>query len=509
MGTRIGQTVRSQPAAEPAQTAAKKPTVGLPTVARALQRTAGNRAVAQMLQRQPTPTKARPKVVSQRAVDALDDYEHLLMEAAKANQVNYALWRGHFGLDLQRELGERMNKIAEGLDNHQTPAQVGVDIDKLEAELEAFNKQFWDEHESAKEVWKDLQREVADERQRVGDRDDFGAVEALKVLDEEFARTKRIVDRIPGQFVSEDLIVLDDMLRLDKHVKIGAIRGKREEEAAEADLARSEREEAEDRVNLDDDDSLLKTAWEIFGWDSVGDFAADVALTVVTFGVGKWLRAASKAAKAARRAEKLRELRRLMKLRRAARAKRRLERAKEILDVFYGGVGKAILEQLKWSRDNWSKVGRKIGTDIAAMIAQGSLDNLATTAARRHAKEWLNDAVMKYFGRDDKKEKRLIRLAWAAMLAGRRERALKLLRLYLVLNVRRRLVVNVLYYSSVHAGQLTFPDAKTLKQIGASTAGEVVQDAVLAIPFLDAPVVKDSVEMLRKFLVKEIEGMIA
>ena len=61
-------------------------------------------------------------------------------------------------------------------------------------------------------------------------------------------------------------------------------------------------------VNLAGDDSVLKAPWDVFGWDSVGEFAADVALTIITFGASKWLRTAAKADKLRRRAARIKEL---------------------------------------------------------------------------------------------------------------------------------------------------------------------------------------------------------
>ena len=88
------------------------------------------------------------------------------------------------------------------------------------------------------------------------------------------------------------------MMARGKHIEIGGLRAQRMGESFEADLAEYEAEEAEGLVNLASDDSVLKTAWDIFGWDSVGEFAADVALTIITFGASKWLRTAAKADKA-------------------------------------------------------------------------------------------------------------------------------------------------------------------------------------------------------------------
>jgi hypothetical protein len=217
-------------------------------------------------------------------------------------------------------------RLAAALSDGKHRSQAGLDLDAIESKLQEFVDELGVEHASAQEVWTQIRDEVAIERRRLAEQGDFAAVEALKVLDAQFAETTRIVGAVGGSLVSEDLIVIDDMLRR---------------------------------------------------------------------------------------------------------------------------------------------------------------------------------------GKDDKYERRVIRLAWAAQLAGREERARKLAHVYLLLNVRRRLLVNTLYYTAVEAGKLTLPtDRETLKKIGIGTVGESLQDLVLAVPFLDTPVVKDGVESLRKYLAKEVEGIV-
>ena len=146
----------------------------------------------------------------------------------------------------------------------------------------------------------------------------------------------------------------------------------------------------------------IKTRGHIFGWDSVGEFAADVALTIITFGASKWLRTAAKADKARRRAARIKELRKLLMARRAERAKKKLSRAAAALHLLRGDARSAFAEQLKWLKSNWSKVGRKILTDLTASKAQGKDLDIASTAGRRAAKEYVErerDGALRRRGR--------------------------------------------------------------------------------------------------------------
>jgi hypothetical protein len=116
--------------------------------------------------------------------------------------------------------------------------------------------------------------------------------------------------------------------------------------------------------------------------------------------------------------------------------------------------------------------------------------------------------VMAHFGKDDKYERRVLQMGWAKQFKGKDELARTLYAAYFMLNVRRRLLVNAIYYTAVETGKLELPSGDTLRRIAIATAGECVQDLVTAVPVFDLPVVKDGVEALRKYLVKEIEGLV-
>jgi hypothetical protein len=233
-------------------------------------------------------------VVSQRGEDALDDFDALWKRAGWADQANATAWRASFVARLQKELGPEIERLAATLSEGTHPSAAGLDLDAIEAKLDRFNDELWTEHESAKAVWARLREEVATERLRLAEQGGFAAVEALKVLEAQVAESTRIVGATGTALVGEDLLVLDAVLRRAERVKLGEPRGAREVRPAEAD-------EAEDARDLGDD-SVLKTAWDVLGWTSVREFTAGVALTVITFGIAKYLRCAATGAKAARRA---------------------------------------------------------------------------------------------------------------------------------------------------------------------------------------------------------------
>ena len=120
----------------------------------------------------------------------------------------------------------------------------------------------------------------------------------------------------------------------------------------------------------------------------------------------------------------------------------------------------AFAEQLKWLKSNWSKVGRKILTDLTASKAHGNDLDIASTAGRRAAKEYVNASVMAHFGKDDKYERRVLQMAWAKQFKGKDELAKTLYAAYFMLNVRRRLLVNAIYYGAVETGKLEAPSGR-------------------------------------------------
>jgi hypothetical protein len=475
-----------------------------PALVKELQHSAGNRAVTRLLQRQP---EAAPPAEAAPAVDeVLDEYFQLLTDVASSNQKSVTGFRREFMRDLEAELGGEYQAFAEMQNAGKQPAPAAVK--RFQDRLLEYQNQWFFERHAGYEAWKELKTQCQDELRRLNEQGDFASLAAAKVLSSEYADTERRAGRLGMDLIAEDLAPLTYMMVRGKHIEIGGLRAQRMGESFEADLAEYESEEAASLVNLAGDDSVLKTAWDVFGWDSVGEFAADVALTIITFGASKWLRTAAKADKLRRRAARIKELRRLLMARRAERAKKKITRAAAALHLLRGDVRGAFAEQLKWLKSNWSKVGRKVLTDLTASKAQGSDLDIAGTAGRRAAKEYVNASVMAHFGKDDKYERRVLHMAWAKQFKGKDELAKTLYAAYFMLNVRRRLLVNAIYYGAVETGKLEFPDGHTLRRIAVATVGECVQDLITAIPVFDLPVIKDGVESLRKYLVKEIEGLV-
>jgi len=473
-----------------------------PELVEELQHSAGNRAVTRLLQREPKTAPAPEPPVD----EVLDAYFELLVDVASSNQKSVTGFRRDFMKDLEAELGGQYQAFAEAQAAGQQPAPAAVK--RFEERLLEYQNQWFFEREGGQEVWKELKTQYSEELRRLNEQGDFASMAAAKVLSSEYAETERRAGRLGGDLIAEDLSSLTYMMARGKHIEIGGLRAQKMGESFEADLAEYEAEEAESLVNLASDDSVLKTAWDIFGWDSVGEFAGDVALTIITFGASKWLRTAAKADKARRRVARIKELRKLLMARRAERAKKKLSRAAAALHLLRGDARSALAEQLKWLKSNWSKVGRKIATDLAASKAQGKDLDITSTAGRRAAKEYVNASVMAHFGKDDKYERRVLQMGWAKQLKGKDELAKTLYAAYFMLNVRRRLLVNAIYYTAVETGKLELPSGETLRRIAVSTVGECIQDLITAVPVFALPVIKDGVETLRKYLVKEIEGIV-
>ena len=471
-----------------------------------LQHSVGNRAVTRLLQREPNAAPAPAPAPAPPLDEVLDEYFELLTDVASSNQKSVTGFRRDFMKDLEAELGGEYQAFAEGQTAGRPPAPAAVK--RFQDRLLEYQNQWFFERHAGYEAWKELKKEYQNEMRRLGEQGDFASIAAAKVLSSEYAETERRAGQLGIDLIAEDLAPLTYMMARGKHIEIGGLRAQRMGASFEADLAEYESEEAESLVNLASDDSVLKTAWQVFGWDSVGEFAADVALTIITFGISKWLRTAAKAAKAKRRMDRIKELRKLLMARRAERAKKKVSRALAALHLLRGDARSAFAEQLKWLKSNWSKVGRKILTDMAAGKAQGKDFDVASTAGRRAAKEYVNASVMAHFGKDDKYERRVLQMGWAKQFKGKDDLARTLYAAYFMLNVRRRLLVNAIYYGAVETGKLEPPSGDTLRRIAIATVGECVQDLITAIPVFDLPVVKDGVETVRKYLVKEIEGLV-
>ena len=470
----------------------------------ALQRSAGNRATTRVLQRQPAP---QPHATDDSLEAALDAEQDLLLTVGLAQQEHYTQWRDGFLRDARRELDPVYNRLVELQAEGKTPAP--GEVQRFWDQLEEYREQWNLEHSAGAEAWEEVRKQYEAEVQRLKGEADFASMGAAELLTREFEQAGRYVKVVRDGLVSEDFASLTLMMAKGTHIKEGGRRAEKAQQVFEADLAQYEADEAASLVNLADDDSVLKTAWQIFGWDSVGEFAADVGLTIITFGLAKWIRAGAKAAKARRRAQRIKELRALLTARRAERAKKKVSRGLEMVRLLRGGARDAFREQLKWLKENWTKVGRKVGTDVAAGVLQGKNPKLASTATRRAAKEYINASVMQMLGKDEKYEKRLLRLAWAAQFAGKDEKARKLTHVYLLLNIRRRLLVNTIYYGSVEAGKLELDlQNLPLRKIAVATVGECVQDMITAVPVFDLPGVKDVIETARKYIAKEVEGLV-
>ncbi len=474
-----------------------------PALVEELQHSAGNRAVTRLLQREP---KTAPPPAAPPLDEVLDEYFQLLTDVASSNQKSVTGFRRDFMRDLEAELGGEYRAFAEAQNAGRQPAPAAVK--RFQDRLLEYQNQWFFERHAGYEAWKELKTQYQDELRRLNEQGDFASLAAAKVLSSEYADTERRAGQLGIDLIAEDLSPLTYMMVRGKHIEIGGLRAQRMGESFEADLAEYEAEESASLVNLAGDDSVLKAAWDVFGWDSVGEFAADVALTIITFGASKWLRTAAKADKLRRRAARIKELRKLLMARRAERAKKKISRAAAALHLLRGDVRGAFAEQLKWLKSNWSKVGRKILTDLTASRAHGNDLDIASTAGRRAAKEYVNASVMAHFGKDDKYERRVLQMAWAKQFKGKDELAKTLYAAYFMLNVRRRLLVNAIYYGAVETGKLEAPSGQTLRKVAVATVGECLQDLITAIPVFDLPVIKDGVESLRKYLVKEVEGLV-
>ena len=474
-----------------------------PALVEELQHSAGNRAVTRLLQREP---KTAPPPAAPPVDEVLDEYFQLLTDVASSNQKSVTGFRRDFMRDLEAELGGEYRAFAEAQDAGRQPAPAAVK--RFQDRLLEYQNQWFFERHAGYEAWKELKTQYQDELRRLNEQGDFASLAAAKVLSSEYAETERRAGRLGIDLIAEDLSPLTYMMVRGKHIEIGGLRAQRMGESFEADLAEYEAEEAASLVNLAGDDSVLKAAWDVFGWDSVGEFAADVALTIITFGASKWLRTAAKADKLRRRAardqgaaqaadgppRRARQEEDLPRRRRPAPAARRraqgVRRAAEVAEVE--------LEQGRPQdphrpdrlqgarrRPRHRQHGRAArGQGVRQRERDGALRQGRQVRATGAA-DGMGEAVQGQGRACQDALRRLLHAQRPAAAARQRD---------LLQGGRDR--------------QARAPSGQTLRKVAVATVGECLQDLITAVPVFDLPVVKDGVESLRKYLVKEVEGLV-
>jgi hypothetical protein len=385
-------------------------------------------------------------------------------------------------------------------------AQAGKPGERTDAELlelrKAFEKLenlFVDENTAAYEAWGQLQEAYNEEREDLAGSHFIEDVVAMETLQDLFEKTNTRVDACGEHLVTEDLVALHHMLENQTHIARG-IRAAEEERKRQRRLEKEFEEEEEE-----EGPSALGVAWDVVGWDSAGDFALDVGLTIVTGGLGKITKIFVKGRKAKKKLDKVRKAAKARKLRKA----RRLERLAEGTTKLLKSMGEALDKfdapgYVDWIKKNWKKTLRAYVTDELGEGLSGGNPAEAKTVLERLSKDAAGEYASRLLGISSSDEEKQFELAVFSYAAGMSSTGLREFRRYLAMNLRRRGLSNAIYYGArVGIGE-TKLSAEVLVDIAASTAGEMAQDFVNQIP--GAP--KTLVETARKTLQNEMAGAI-
>lgn len=422
-----------------------------------------------------------------RLEDIYETYITIRNELWDSNTVNVTIWR--------RDYLNKWSNLVADLDE-KTAAQ----LDTVEDKQAAMQNEMMDQTLDAEAMWADLESWYVEEIDDLQGETDYEAVVAMDLLTKEYERAKGIVNAgTMSWLTTEDLLGLSYMLENSTHIQ-----------KAEEIAYREEMQNAEVLHDLDPDEEeepgLLGTAWDIFGWDSFGDFLIDAVITVGTAGLGKAARVGYKTYKARKKYKRIKRAQKLLKARKIAKA---ANAADDLVKLVNENAGEEIELLFSWIKSNWSKVAKKVSSDLIAegITAEEGVDNVANDIAERATKEYIGDIVKAYLGKDDKWEKKMARFAFAASLSSRtRRRAKTLFKAYFAQNAKRRILTNCIHKSLIESASLENPlSAKWLEDVLITSAGEMAQDLVAVLPLFDDSTAAYVLEAVRKTLMENFK----
>jgi hypothetical protein len=315
-------------------------------------------------------------------------------------------------------------------------------------------------------------------------------VKARQVIESAWAQTQKRIDAVGKFMVLEDLVPFHHLLDTGAHIKQGA-RLAQEEWKRQQRLERDFEDEAAPNMP-----SAAQFAWEVVGWTDAGDFASDVALTVVTAGAGKAVKWIVKARRAKKRLHKLRNLSQARKLRKTTRTKKLAEGAARLA----AAVGDA-LEQIggisytEWVKANWKRTARRYITDELGE-ALGGGDVVNKNILERISKDAVDQYVVRALRISAEVQRNRFKVALLAYAAGQPKFAFSALSTFLSTSFKRRLLGNCIF-TGLHIGTFQKPlSPAAVIEIANKTVGEMLQD--IADQVVGNAIVRFGVETVRK-----------
>ncbi len=440
--------------------------------------------------------RAPAKVLTGEALwdDVQNDFEKLVLEMASLNQQYFSSTRATWG--------ERLNSLW---------AWTGAPGERADEELRELKKTlsqaralFDDENTAAFDLWKSLLKEYQEETIDLAGSELPEAKAARQVLEKEFKAAHARVEGLGEFLVPEDLIPLYDMLEKEKHIAEG-YRVAQKERDRERQLEK--RHDPNYEEDMEEEPSALGIAWDVVGWDSPADFAADIALTAVTFGIGKFVKWTIQGRKAKKRLDKIQKLRELRKTRKATRLKKIGDAIiKLVADIAWVLENFEFVDHAKWVKGNWKKIAKAYITDEIGHHAGGG------KAAEKNLLERVSkDMVALYVETtlrvSSDEEGAFFKSAVLGFASGDKKWGRHKLAGYFKMNLKRRLTTNAVY-EGIRVGAIESKlSANSVIKVATATVGEMADDLLNRVSGFGA-VGKAAIEVARKALVTAVNAWI-
>ncbi|MGZ5442172.1 MAG: eCIS core domain-containing protein [Thermoanaerobaculia bacterium] len=253
--------------------------------------------------------------------------------------------------------------------------------------------------------------------------------------------------------------------------------------------------------DIENEAGALGIAWDVFGWDSPTDFAADVALTAVTFGIGKFIKWAIRGRKARKKLEKIRKLRALRKTRKATRLKKIGDAIIHLVaDIAWVLENFEFVEHARWVKGNWKKIAQSYITDEIGEHAGGGNAAEKKNLLERFSKDMVALYVETTLGVSSDEEKVFFKSAAFGYAAGDKKWGRRKLVGYFKMNLKRHLTTNAVYQGIRMASGESELSSSSVIDVTTFTVGEMVDDLIDRLSGFGA-VGEAAIEVARKALV--------
>ncbi len=252
-------------------------------------------------------------------------------------------------------------------------------------------------------------------------------------------------------------------------------------------------------VEVDAEDSgIISKVWSVVGCDTVAECAIDIALTGLTAGTGKFIKAGVKGARAIQKARKAKRIIKSAEhlgktLVKGLKAGNNLSK---FIKLVNGTFADAFSGFGKWLAKDWRSVAKKVSTDLVANLATHDTTSAGTVAVRRANKEYIASIVQGALG-INKPDATLMNVALVGIISGKDNPLFRnFIKSFVFQSVKYRFTVNMIFENFRNVAELN--NREVMKAVFISTIGEVVQDVRSSVPGIDgSEIAKYGVEVAR------------